>query len=104
MGSVGGKSASRVKKVGGPGRDLFKMNYSLVDVSESPEEIHPTGRRLGDPVLLVHKKAKQKEMKTNSNSRKNKSFSGKRKGKALTFYSTGRLSVALHVSASAYID
>lgn len=25
-GSVGGESASRVKKVGGPGRDVFKMN------------------------------------------------------------------------------
>lgn len=68
-GSVGGESASRVKKVGGPGRDLFKMNYSLVDVG--------TGGRLGDPVSLVHKKAKQKEMKTNSNSRKNKSWAGK---------------------------
>lgn len=78
-GSVGGESASRVKKVGGPGRDRFKMNYSLVDVSESPQEIHPTGGRFGDPVSLVHKKAKQKEMKTNSNCRKNKSWAGKEK-------------------------
>lgn len=60
-----------------------------------------TGGRLGDPVSLVHKKAKQKEMKTNSNSRKNKSWAGKESTHTLL---DGRLSVALHVSASAYTD
>lgn len=78
------------------------MNYSLVDVSESLREIHPTGGKLGDPVSLVHKNAKQKEMKTNSNSRKKQKLG--RKGKALILYSRVGCQWRLHANARAHID